>query len=212
MSSQGRKPWTQITATLPIKSATTSDDEDLAVVWALMRESTNDEVKENAKGDVIWTIWHSDHYLKWLNIDPDKTKPVNKFVHPVLFETGARKQTMLENKIKKARNAGNFFLESKLETELEEYQSAQAAKKGSTENGKEYHWSTYDECTVTYKKKQTRKTVKELQLTVKVRTSYLGSGDPKENNGYLRCSDCTDVLDPEGKVFTMLKSILEKYK
>lgn len=30
--------------------------------------------------------WH--RYLKWLNINPEKTKPVNKFVHPVLYETG----------------------------------------------------------------------------------------------------------------------------
>jgi len=81
-----RKPWTQITVTLPIKPVT-KDEEDLAVVWAVMRRSTNDKVKETEKGDVTWTLW-GDDYLKWLNIDPEKTKPVNMFVHPVLYETG----------------------------------------------------------------------------------------------------------------------------
>jgi hypothetical protein len=57
-------------------------------VWDVMRESTNEEVKEKENGDLVWTLvgWH--RYLKWLNIDPEKTKPVNKFVHPVLYETG----------------------------------------------------------------------------------------------------------------------------
>ena len=84
---QGRKPWTQITVTLPIKPATT-EEEDLAVVWAVMSKSTNSEVKVKENGDVVWTLWGSHTYLKWLNIDPEKTKPVNKFVHPVHYETG----------------------------------------------------------------------------------------------------------------------------
>lgn len=48
-------------------------------MWDVMRESTNEEVKEKENGDLV---------LKWLNINPEKTKPVNKFVHPVLYETG----------------------------------------------------------------------------------------------------------------------------
>ena len=51
-------------------------------MWDVMRESTNEEVKEKENGE----SWH--RYLKWLNINPEKTKPVNKFVHPVLYETG----------------------------------------------------------------------------------------------------------------------------
>ena len=65
----------------------TKDEEDLAVVWAVMRRSTNDKVKETENGDVTWTLW-GDDYLMWLNIDPEKRKPVNMFVHPVLYETG----------------------------------------------------------------------------------------------------------------------------
>lgn len=94
---QARKPWTLITVTLPIKSET-SDDDDLAVVWAVMKRCGNSNAKVNSQGDTVWTMWE-DEYLEWLNIDPDKTKPVNKFVHPVQFGTGARKQTLLKNKI-----------------------------------------------------------------------------------------------------------------
>ena len=37
---RGRKPWTQITVRLPVvRGKTTTPDEDLAVVWALMRNS-----------------------------------------------------------------------------------------------------------------------------------------------------------------------------
>ena len=60
----------------------------MAVVWAVMSKSTNNEVKVKENGDVVWTLWGSHKYLKWLNIDPEKTKPVNKFVHPVHYETG----------------------------------------------------------------------------------------------------------------------------
>ena len=203
---QGRKPWTQITVTLPIKPATTAE-EDLAVVWAMMRgaECLERSVKEKENGDVVWHLW-GDQYLTWLNIDPDKTKPVNKYVHPVLYETGARKQTMMENKIKKAEKAGNFYLAQQLAKELDEYEAAQAAKQPTQPSGNDYHWSTYDEVVVTYKKEQTRKVAKELQLTVKVRTAYLGSGDPKENNGYLGGGSSRD-LDPESEIYALLRSV-----
>lgn len=204
----GRKPWTQITIALPIKPATTGDD-DLAVVWAVMSESTNNEVKETATGDMVWTMWGSHQYLQWLNIDPEKTKPVNKFIHPVMYETGARKETLISNKLKKAQKNGNSYEIESLERQLEEYLSAQAAKEATTtqSSGKDYHWSNYTECVVTYKKKQTRKVVNELQLTVKIRTAHLGCGDPRENNGYLGSADSSDVVDPESKMYQILKSI-----
>lgn len=203
----GRKPWTQITITLPIKPATT-DEEDLAVVWAMMRESTRSKVKESGNGDLIWTLWGDHDYLKWLNIDPETTKPVNKFVHPVLYESGARKQTMLENKLKKARKNECLYEVRHLETQLEEYESAQASKAAATQpSDNDYHWSCYDECTVTFRKKQTRKVVNELQLIVKVRTSYLGCGDPKEHNGYLGGGCSSRSLDPESKIYKLMKSI-----
>ena len=77
-------------------------------MWALMNKSTHSEVKENGKGDLVWTMWGHD-YLKLLNIDPEKKKPVDVFVHPVMYETGARKQTVLENKIKKAEKRGDHY-------------------------------------------------------------------------------------------------------
>ena len=42
----------------------------------------------------------------------------------------------------------------------------------------------------------------------KVRTGYLGCGDPKENNGYLGggCSS-SEHLDPESKIYALLKSV-----
>lgn len=171
-----------------------------------MRESTNSELMEKDNGDMVWTIW--DHmYLKWLNID-ERAKPVDKFVHPVLYETGARKQTILENKLRKAEKKNNINEVEQLERKLEEYQSAQSAKKTTEPSGNDYHWSSYEECIVTYKKKQTRKAVNELQLTVKIRTRYLGCGDPKANNGYLGggCGS-SDLLDPESEVYRLMKSI-----
>ena len=205
-------PWTQITVTLPIKPGTTHE-EDLAVVWALMRESTNNEVKEKGNGDLTWTLWGSDEYLKWLNIDPEKTKPVDKFVHPVLYETGARKRTLLGNKLKKARKSGDVYAAQRLECELEEYEAAQAAKAaGATTrhpSGMDYHWSCYNECLVTFRNKQKRKVANELQLTVKIRTSYLGCGDPKDHNGYLGggCSASEGLLDPESRIYKLLQNV-----
>lgn len=204
---QGRKPWTQITINLPIKPGM-SDDEDLAVVWSLMHESTRCDVKHSANGDMTWMLW-SDDYLKWLNIDPEKTKPVNTFVHPVQYETGARKEMKLQKNIKKAMkdNRSSLLVVEHLEKELSDFQSAQAAKGTPQPIGKDYHWSRYDECLVTYKKKQTRKVVNELQLVVKVRTAYLGWGDPKENNGYLGGASSSILLDPQSQLYNLLKRV-----
>jgi len=199
----GRKPWTQITVTLPVKPGTT-DEEDQAVVWALMRESCP-EVEDDGNGDLTWTIWNNDGFLKWLNIDTKSTKPVNKYVHPVMYETGARKGTLLQNKLKKAKKNGNFYEVQRLETQLEEYESAQASKATASPSGNDYHWSCYDQCNVTYKKKQTRKSVNELQLIVKIRTCYLGCGDPKENNGYLGGGGSVNDLDPKSEYYQMRK-------
>ena len=115
---------------------------------------------------------------------------------------------MLENKLRKAEKSNDPYEAERLERELEEYQSAQESKKSAEPAGQDYHWSCYDECIVTYKKKQTRKVVKELQLTVKIRTSYLGCGDPKDNNGYLGggCGS-SGLLDPESEVYRLMKNI-----
>jgi len=65
---------------------------DFTVVWLLMRKSTRSKVKESANGDITWKLWGSYDYLKWLNIDPEKMKPVNMLVHPVQYKTGVRKE------------------------------------------------------------------------------------------------------------------------
>jgi len=49
--------------------------------------------------------------------------------------------------------------------------------------------------------------VNELQLTVKIRTRYLGCGGPKEYNGDLGMSSAIDLLDPESEVYKLLKRI-----
>jgi hypothetical protein len=65
-----------------------------------------------------------------------------------------------------------------------------------------YHWAGYDECIVTYKKIQSRrKKYNELQLTIKIRTYYMGFGDTDKNNGYLKWSAETDLIDPDSKIF-----------
>ncbi len=65
------------------------------MVWSLMLESTRSEVKESANGDIMWELWRSHDYLEWLNIDPEKTKPVNMLVHPVQYETENNLQTKI---------------------------------------------------------------------------------------------------------------------
>ena len=162
-----------------------------------MRESTKSEMKESANGDITWELWGSHDYLKWLNIDPEKTKPVNVLVHPVQYETGVRKENKLQTKIKKAMKDNCSSVEH-LEKELSDFLSSQAAEGTPQLIGKDYHWSGYDEflsCLVMCKKKQTRKVANEnkkkqtrtvaneMQLVVRVRTAYLGHGYPKENNG-----------------------------
>ncbi len=85
-----------------------------------------------------------------------------------------------------------------LTTQLADAEHVQTAKIQNSQNSTEYHWAAYDECLVMFKKNQTRKQkFNELQLIVKVRTNYLGSGDRAENNGYLKCSNVSDVVDPE---------------
>ncbi len=177
------------------------------MVWSLMRESTISEVKESANGDMTWALRGSHDYLEWLNIDPEKTKPVNMFVHPVQYESGARKEKKLQTKIKKAKKDDDSSSVEHLERELSDFQSFQASKGTPQPNGKDYHWSGYDECLVTYKKKQTRKVVNEMQLVVRVRTAYLGFGDPKENNGYLGGGPSSELLDPRSPLYKLLNSI-----
>ena len=202
-----RKPWTQITVNLPITAGST-DDEDLAVIWSILKEANIYEVKENENsGDWTWTICGSDAFLEWLNVDWENTKPVDKFVHPVLFETGARKKTLLQTKLKKARAFGDVSLARSLECELEAIANANANAAAVRPTGHDYHWADYEECIVSYKKKETRKAAhNELQLTVKTRTCHLGTGDPRENNGYLRGSMRSEgVLDPESDGYKLIQ-------
>ncbi len=66
-------------------------------------------------------LWGSRDYLKWLNINPEKTKLVNMLVHPVQYETRARKENKLQTKIKKAMKDNCSFVEH-LKKELLDFQ------------------------------------------------------------------------------------------
>jgi hypothetical protein len=114
---------------------------------------------------------------------------------------------LLKNKIKKARESGSLDELEHLERQLEDHEDAQAGKESTQPSGKDYHWASYEECVVTFKKNQTKKVANELQLTVKVRTRHLGCGDPKENNGYLGICECKTHLDPESKLFRLLSDL-----
>jgi len=200
----GLKPWTQITVSLPISSSDTTEEEDLAVVWAVMNESTRNEVKNNANGDLTWTQWGSQN-LNWLGKDWKNMKPVDLYVHPVHYETGARKKIILKTKLRKAQKAKNLLETTKI---IEELSSLEKTKPDHPcePRGHHYHWSNYEECNVIYKKKQIRKqTHKELQLIIKIRTYYLGNGVPEENNGYLQGCASSELLDPESKIYCLLK-------
>ena len=65
-----------------------STDQDLAVVWELMRHTaTGGMVQEHSNSDIKWTL--SPHTMySWLEIDFENLKPVDKYIHPVKFNTG----------------------------------------------------------------------------------------------------------------------------
>ena len=42
-----------------------------------MRESTRNQTKVGANGDMTWTLCGRDEYLRWLNVDPNTTRPTN---------------------------------------------------------------------------------------------------------------------------------------
>ncbi len=63
----------------------------------------DDRIKENENGDLTFHLYGDRDLFKWLEIDAENMKPVQKYVHPVNYETGKRKVTILKNKIKKAR-------------------------------------------------------------------------------------------------------------
>lgn len=205
----GRQPWTQITVSLPLYASDSTDDEDLSIVWALMRDSTTQEVGENASGDLTWKLWGR-QYMEWLEKDPENIKPVDLYVHPVKYETGARKKTILQNKIKKARASYNTADELiRFEQELENHQNNPKPQEEGP-RGHHYHWSSYGDCHVIYRKRQPKKAeLNEIQLTIKIRTFYLGNGVPEENNGYLQgCNGSPKgLLDPNSDLYSLMLSI-----
>jgi len=150
-------------------------------------------------------------------------RPADKYIHPIMYETGSRKRTLLQTKIKKAKRShhreDNNVEEvvARLEKELNNLPENNNDSSSTKMNMQpkllcddEYHWAGYEECIVTFKTKQSRKQKhKELQLTIKIRTYYLGVGDPKEHNGYLKsCKKLNDVessLDPKSKLYKLMK-------
>lgn len=206
----GRMPWTQVTISLPIQSPTSTEDEDIAVIWSLMKGV---DCSEKDNGDICWSSYGIESFWEWLGVDHKNLKPVQKFIHPVNYETGARKVTMLKNKIKKANYWGRVAEVAMLEQELEQA-TANVNDSSEIPSGNEnYHWATVDEFCVTYKKdKQTKKAQKsELQVTLKVRCRYLGNGDPRLNNGYLcgckNISNFSDCLDPDSDIYRAYRNL-----
>ena len=197
-TNDGRMPWTQITVSLPIESSDTTCDEDLAVVWALMQHSTRSNPKVNGRGDLTWEIWANPCFLEWLGIDPETTKPVDKCIHPVQYYTGAVKLQRLEKQFKRLVKEGGDTRTVKQEIQKVENAAANAQHRNH------YHWSEFGECIVIYKKDQSKKKVKELKLTVKMRTAYVGTGDPRSNNGYLRSCGIKELLDPNSDTYRLL--------
>lgn len=203
-----RKPWTQITVRLPVvnrddnggeETTTTSGEEDLAVVWALMRNATRNVVKEteNAYGDITttWNMWgHA--FLEWCNIDIPNTKPVDKYVHPINYCTGEVERKRLEKRRTKegpspALDQAFADLEAKIKKDHDRL----------SPDGR-YCWAGYDQCIVTYKnnkqQQSSKKKTGELVLTIKIRTYKLGTGDPSMHGGYMaftRGGDLSDI-DP----------------
>jgi hypothetical protein len=205
----GRKPWTQLTVPIPIPSSDTTPEQDLAIIWALMNKSTNVQVKENESGDVTWQLWGAHTYLDWLGLDYKTKKPVDLFVHPVRYESGARRTKLLSNRHKKATDNYDLMEMRKIEKQYVNHVATTKSKKeaqGKELSDSQYHWSAYDECQVIYKKKQTKKKQKELSLTVKIRTYYLGCGIPEKNDGYVGSSSCMDVINPNSYVYNLMAS------
>lgn len=192
---RGRKPWTQITVKLPLSRKDTSEDEDLAVIYHLMQETIRDEPKEGKYGDKTWTLWGSDAFLKWLGIDLETTRPADKYVHPVQYETGSVERKRIEKKLKK--DGPSEELEKKL------------AALNAKEKDPHYRWSSYEECEVTFKKKQSRKEKDgELVLTIRIRTYLVGTGDPKDHDGFMKMSLETRAadMDPSTDLYRLLKA------
>ena len=176
----------------------------------MMRESTRNQVKVGANWDMAWTLCGGDEFLRWLNIDPNRTRPTNMFVHLVQYKTRAREEMKLRRKINMARKDDSCPSDvvDDLKGKLSDLQSSRTASEGLPHQiDKNYHWSGYDECVVTYKKRQTQKVVNELQLVVKVRTLYLGFGNPKDNNGYCEGGRSPEFLDPLSPLYKLLHNL-----
>lgn len=191
----GRKPWTQITVRLPVSSTASTPDEDLAVVYRLMEESTRNKVKVNANGDRTWALW-GDRFLRWLLGDDHETmRPMDKYVHPINFQTGEVERKRLEKRLAKEGPSEG------LDREMQKLNASAAKDHG-------YRWANYEECLVTFKKKQPRKEkLKEVQLTVKVRTYVLGSGDPRKHGGFMEFSDHNlRDMDPSTRIYQLMQS------
>lgn len=200
-----------MTVYVPIDSADSTYEQDLAVIreimkqhqcveperkhaWGpLMHAKRNNEPKENLKGDLTWSMW-AHEFLQWVGIDPETAKPVEKYVHPVKFDTGHVERKRLMNLLKK--KGPSEHLQMRLD------------KLDNKENDDDtYHWAAYEQCLITFKKKQTRKQKhKELQLTVKIRTFDIGVGDPKKHNGYMLMSSNLNLrdMDPTSDMYRMI--------
>lgn len=220
---RGRMPWTQITVGLPLKrsdddnDAKSTTDDDLAIIYHFMQRSTREEVIEKDNGDKTWKM-NGYEFLLWIldcetfdSLDHD-VLPVDKYNHPVKYETGDVERKRLEKKLAKAKAQENVEDEQHWETELAKLDAKQAAKKNnSDDDDMDYHWSMFTQCEVIFKKdKQPRKMKKhpELQLVIRMRTQHWGCGDPKRHGGFMLLSEGNlHDMDPSTRVYALAKRL-----
>ena len=140
---------------------------------------------------MTWEMWPHPSFLDWVGIDSKNAKLVDKCIHPVQYETDIVKVQRLEKLLKKVAKTGGDTTAIQEEMSKVERTGANAIERNL------YHWSGFHECVVIYRKNQPKKIKsKELVLTVKMRTGYIGIGDPNMNNGYLGSSGIVEYLDP----------------
>ena len=89
-----------------------------------------------------------------------------------------------------------FINKDEMESELKMIEKSVASTRG------EYHWAAFKQCIVIFRKKQPKKMESnQIQLTMKFETHDIGTGDPKENNGYLGAAKYDNLhdLDPNSE-------------
>lgn len=205
---QGRKPWSQITVSIPADKFE-SEEKDMAVISAFLNDNVKSRkssffasaaspITDNHYGGKTLQLWGND-VIQWFGLNPETTKPADKYIHPVQYDTGARESS----KIKKMKAKG-LVPPDDLVRRANQKQSASLHETHDLN----YHWSTFEECQVIFKSKQPHRQKNQLQVIVKVRTYYLGNGDPSRHGGFMNYStNGLEDMDPSSPAFKALERI-----